>query len=377
MQLVLDEPQRLLLHTARDMIAESEPLRRLRALRDEKDPLAYSPRVWSRMAELGLTSLPFAEEDGGLGLGLAEVVLVTEALGHGLAPEPYIASVMLAGQILALSRSAERARLLEALMAGSQRGALACHERGARFSIVPECTRAVRTPRGYTLRGEKAQVMGGVGADWFIVSAFLENEPRAQVALFLVPGSAEGLRVTPQWRLDSRNAATVTLVDVQVREDQLLAPLESGLGLLEQVIDKATVALCGEMLGGMQRAFSMTLDYLRARKQFGVTIAKFQALRHRAARIFIEQELARSALMVAARALDTALPESRALVSVAKARCSDAYLLTANEGVQMHGGIGMTDEHDIGFFLKHARVCEMTFGDAAFHRRRFAQASGF
>ncbi len=377
-QLVLDESQRLLRQNARDAVAQSEPLRRLRTLRDSKDPLGYSPEVWRRLADLGLMALPFDEHDGGLGLGLAEVVLVTEALGQGLAPEPYLGCIMLGGQSLALSKACpHREQVIPQVIAGTERVALAYHEQGERFSLMPASTRAVRTAHGYALRGEKSQVLGGVGADWFVVSAIIENGRGAEVGLFVVPKGESGLKVTPQWRLDSRNASVVTLLDVQVPERQLLTPLASGLALLEQVVDRATVALCGEMLGGMQRTLNMTLDYLRSRKQFGVPIGSFQALRHRAARIFIEQELARSAVMTAARALDAGSAEASAWVSVAKARCSDAYLLTTNEAIQLHGGIGMTDEHDIGLFLKHARTCEMTFGDAAFHRRRYARLSGF
>lgn len=378
MQLILDEAQRLLAKNAREVVLKGKPLARLRSLRDSRDSLLYSPSVWAELVDLGFAALPFSQADGGLGLGMLEVALVAEALGSGLAPEPYLGTVMLAGLMLSKSTgySQRRARL-EATLSGRERGALACYERATRFSLVPECTRAARKPQGYSLSGEKTQVLGGAGADWYVVSAFLEGDPHAGVGLFMVPAGAPGLKVTPQFRLDSRNAASITLVDVQVGESELLAPLPLGLSMLEQVVERATVALCGEMLGAMQRAFDMTLEYLRERKQFGVPIASFQALRHRAARMFIERELSRSAVMAAARALDTDSPEAGALVCTAKARCSDAYLLIANESIQLHGGIGMTDEHDIGFFLKHARACEMTFGDAAFQRRRFATQLGF
>jgi alkylation response protein AidB-like acyl-CoA dehydrogenase len=162
-----------------------------------------------------------------------------------------------------------------------------------------------------------------------------------------------------------------------VPADALIGGRDRGAEALEPVIDRATVALCGEMLGGMAEAFDRTVKYLKERKQFNLAIGSFQALKHRAAKLFIELELARSATMLAARALDEGTPEARSLVSVAKARCSDAYVLTANEAVQMHAGIGMTDEHEIGFFIKHARVCELTFGDAAYHRDRFARLNGY
>ena len=164
---------------------------------------------------------------------------------------------------------------------------------------------------------------------------------------------------------------------VELPATALIGGVDAGFATLHAAIERATVALCGEMLGGMTEAFSRTLEYLKQRKQFGVLIGTFQALKHRAARMFIEIELARSATLAAARSLDAGDPTAPGLVSVAKARCADAYTSIANEAVQMHAGIGMTDEHDIGLFLKHARVCELTFGDAAFHRDRYARLLGY
>jgi acyl-CoA dehydrogenase len=177
--------------------------------------------------------------------------------------------------------------------------------------------------------------------------------------------------------VDGRNAAIVELDAVNVPESAVVGAVDHGADLLEEVVDRATVALCGEMLGGMSEALSRTVAYLKERIQFGVVIGTFQALKHRAARMFIEIELARSSVMAAARAIDESADQRRALVSTAKARCSDAYVQIANEAIQMHGGIGMTDEHDIGFFIKRARVAEITFGDAAHHRDRFARLMGF
>jgi alkylation response protein AidB-like acyl-CoA dehydrogenase len=192
-----------------------------------------------------------------------------------------------------------------------------------------------------------------------------------------VPASAKGVTSTRQSRVDSLNAAVIRFDGVQVKDTDLIGAAGEGLAVLEDAVDRATVALCGEMLGGMSEAFDRTLGYLKERKQFGVPIGSFQALKHRAARMYIELELARSAVMAAARAIDAGGAEARSLVSVAKARVSDAYCHVANEAVQMHAGIGMTDEHEIGFFIKRARACEMTFGDAAFHRDRFAALGGF
>jgi acyl-CoA dehydrogenase len=177
--------------------------------------------------------------------------------------------------------------------------------------------------------------------------------------------------------VDSRNAALVTLKGVPVTASDVVGQVQGGAGLLEKVIDRATVGLCAEMLGGMSEALERTLAYLKERTQFGVPIGSFQALKHRAVRLYIERELSCGAVMAAARALDEGSPGAAQLVSLAKARCSDAYVHIANEAIQMHGGIGVTDEHDIGFFLKRARAAELTFGDAAWHRERWARLSGY
>jgi len=203
------------------------------------------------------------------------------------------------------------------------------------------------------------------------------------VTLFLVPAGRAGVSTERQWRVDARNAAILRLDGVAVGADEVIGAVGGGLPALERAVDRATVALCGEMVGGMSEAFDRTIAYLGQREQFGVRIGTFQALKHRAAKMFIERELARSSVMGAARALDSAAADSagaedsQVQVSNAKARCSDAYILLTNEALQMHGGIGMTDEHDIGLFMKRARVAEMTFGDAAFHRDRFARLQGY
>jgi alkylation response protein AidB-like acyl-CoA dehydrogenase len=229
------------------------------------------------------------------------------------------------------------------------------------------------------LNGEKTLVLDGHIADLLVVATRTSGAPgdARGVSLFLVPRGTPGLETKRQEAVHLRNLSWVSLRDAEVPARALLGAEGAGLDVLEAVTDRATSALCAEMLGGMQAAFEMTLDYLKTRRQFGVLIGTFQALKHRAARMFVEIELARSAVLGACDALDRGAPDARALVSVAKARCSDAAMLVGYEGVQMHGGIGMTDEHDIGFYLKRARGNEITFGDAAFHRDRFARVGGF
>ena len=378
MPLVLNEDQKLLAETARGFVQKNAPLSRLRALRD--DPLGFDAALWKKMAELGWTSLPFSEADGGLGLGVADVICLTEELGRGLMTEPYLATVLLSGQLLANAGTPEqKAAHLAPLLTGEAHVALAHAERNSRFSLHHVETRAVSGSDGVLISGEKHQVLGATAAETFIVLARGAggSTDAEGLSLFLVPRRAAGVEIVRQRRVDAAPVALVRLKDVRVPHSALLGPEGKASSLLEPVVDRATAALAAEMLGAMSEAFERTIDYLKERVQFGVAIGTFQALKHRAARLFIEVELTRSAVMAAARALDAGAADARALVSVAKARASDAFLLVANEAIQMHGGVGMTDEHDIGFFLTRSRAAEMTFGDAAYHRDRFAALGGF
>ena len=380
MQLVLSEDQELLAKTAGDFAAERSPVSRIRQLRDARDPDGFSRALWKEMAELGWLGIPFPESIGGAGMGLAELAVVLEALGRKLAPEPILSCVLLAGQALLLGGSeAQKEACLPPLVAGEKLLAFGYQERRSRYSPRRVATRAERAGDGWRLTGEKIQVEGGASADAFVISARTSGaeSDATGITLFLVPRGAAGLVVVPQNRVDSRNAALLKLDGVAVGTGDVVGAPDAGGDLLESVIDRATVGLCAEMLGSMSEAFERTLTYMKQRIQFGVPIGSFQALKHRAAQCFIEIELARSTVMAAARAVDAGDAEAARLVSLAKARCSDAAVLIGNEAVQMHGGIGMTDEHEIGFYLKRARVAEMTFGDAAFHRDRWARLSGY
>jgi len=380
MQLVLTEDQTLLARTANDFIGGSSSVTRFRKLRDARDERGYALDTYAKMAELGWTAIPFSEEDGGLGMGLAELVLVTEAAGRGLAPEPLIPSVVLAGRALALAgSSAQKSAYLPGLIAGEKVLALAHTKLNGRYDLTRAPVRADKAGSGYKLNGQATQVWGGHLAEAYVVAARTAGQDgdRDGITLFLVPANTRGVTSERQHRVDSLNAALVGFEGVELRDTDVLGKVGDGYAVLERVVDEATVALCGEMLGGMLEAFERTRLYLKERRQFGVLIGTFQALKHRAARLFVEIELSRTAVMAAARALDANAPDASLLVSVAKARLSDAYCLVANEAVQMHGGIGMTDEHDIGFFMKRARAAELTFGDSAYHRERFAQLSGY
>ena len=380
MQLVLSEDQELIGKTAADFVAQKSPLARFRALRDGRDPLGFSKALWKEMAELGWVGIPFPEAVGGAGLGLADLAVVLEALGRSLAPEPFLPTVLLAGRALVRGGSeAQRQEWLPGAVAGDRILALAQQEAASRYDLRRVATRAERAGSGWRLSGEKIQVEGAPAADAFVVAARTagaEGDARG-ITLFLVPKGARGLEVVRQTRIDHRSAGIVRLAGVEVSGAGVVGEADAGGELLEEVVDFATAGLCAEMLGGMAQAFALTLEHLKTRVQFGVPIGSFQALRHRAANCFMEIELARSCVLAATRAVDAGDGDARRLVSLAKARCSDAYVLVANEGVQMFGGVGMTDEYDIGFYMKRARVAELTFGDAAFHRDRWARLGSY
>jgi alkylation response protein AidB-like acyl-CoA dehydrogenase len=374
--LVLSEEQELLQETARDFVARRSPLRRVRELRDGTEPDGFSRALWREMADLGWLGIIVPAEHGGLGLGWTELMVVFEQLGRGLMPEPMLSTVVLgAGTILLGESTAQQAEHLPAVVAGERLLALATQEPASRYDLHHVETRAERDGAGWRLTGTKSQVLDGHAADWLIVPATTGEG----ITLFLLERTAPGIVVERQTRLDARGVALVRLEGVRASEAAVVGPVDGGAPILSRVVDRATAALTAEMLGAMSAAFEMTVDYLKTRTQFGVPIGTFQALKHRAAKVFVEIELARSAVMHAHRVLDEGR-DDRAVAraaSVAKARCSDAFMLVANEGVQMHGGIGMTDEHDIGFFLKRARAAQLTFGDARWHRDRVARLDGY
>ena len=380
MQLALTEDQELIAKTAADFVTEKSPITRVRELRDARDPLGFSKPLWKEMAELGWVGIPLPEAHGGAGLGLAELAVVMEALGRKLAPEPFLSTVLLAGQALALGGTeAQQEAWLPGIAAGEKLATLAYQEPRSRYDLHRVATRAERDGDGWKLRGEKIQVLDAAAADLLIVSARLAGAEDAAdgIGLFLVPAGTAGVEITPQTRVDHRAAALVKLEDASVPGAALLGDAEDAGALLEDVIDRATVGLCAEMLGATTEAFELTLAHLKERQQFDVPIGSFQALKHRAANVFMEIELSRSTVMAAARGLDEGAADARQLVSLAKARCSDAFVLATNEGVQMFGGVGMTDEYDIGFYMKRARAAEATFGDAAHHRARWATLASY
>jgi alkylation response protein AidB-like acyl-CoA dehydrogenase len=377
MSFVLTEEQESIRRTAKSFIGERAPVAHLRALRDARDAVGFSRDLWKEMATLGFAGMAIPEAYGGAGLGFAELGLVLTECGRTLAPTPLISTVLLGASALLLGGTAEqRQAVLPAVCAGERIIAFA-HDEGSRFAPYAVSTTAEADGAGFRLSGEKTFVIDGHVADEFIVvarSAGASND-RAGLTLLRVPADAPGMTVTRTHMVDSRNAARVRFNATPARD--VLGRAGEGADVLDAVLDRATAGLCAEMLGGVEEVFDRTVAYLKTRKQFGVPIGSFQALKHRAAHLFCEIELSKSIVLDALRAVDARRSDLARVVSVAKARLSDTYIAVTSEGVQMHGGVGVTDELDIGLFLKRARVTEMTLGTAAYHRRRFADLSGY
>jgi acyl-CoA dehydrogenase len=379
MMLTLTNEQELLRDNARQLIREVAPVGHLRGLRDRKDPSGFSRELWRHMAQLGWIGSCLPESYGGLGLGYTEVGIILEACGRTLAPTPFLSSVLLgAGVLIEAGASALQQQLLPPLAAGELMLALAFEET-PRFSPYQVSCRAERVGDGYRLHGRKIFVLDGGSADKLIVSARTSgaNSDRHGISLFLVDAEQRGLQRQTTRTVDSRCVATCQLEAVEVSAGQLIGALDRGADVLDPVLDRATVALSAEMLGLNTAAYEITLEYLKTRVQFDALIGSFQALQHRAVDMFGALELAKSVVLAAQSAIDQGADNAPKLASACKARMTDVSRLVTREAIQMHGGIGMTDEHDIGLYLKRAAATELTLGDAAYHRDRFARLSGF
>jgi len=379
MSLVLNEDQQLLKQTASEFTKEKLPISHLRGLRDSGDAVGFSRAIWKEMAELGWTGILFPEEYGGADLGMAELGVVLEECGRTLAPTPFQSTVLLGGCAVAIAGNDEqKAKILPGVCSGDTLLALA-HQERSHFRPYEIETTAKKSGAGYRLDGEKIFVLDGHIADTLIVAARTSgnNGDRSGISLFLLSPSTKGVSVTQTSMVDSRNAACVKLEGVTLDASDLLGAPGEAADTLDAVFDRATVGLCAEMVGIIDVVFENTIAYLKTREQFGALIGTFQALKHRAATMFCETQLAQAITLDALRAIDEDREGATRIVSAAKARCCDTSSLVTCEGLQMLGGIGMTDEEDIGLFLKRAKVAEISFGDAAYHRDRFAKMTGF
>ena len=339
----------------------------------------WSPQVWAQLAEMGVTGIPFSPDHGGFGGGAVDLMGVMEAFGEALVVEPYLATVGLGGRFVARGGSAEqRARILPALIQGKHKMAFAQTEVDARWDLRRVTTRATKSGDGWVLEGDKRAVLHGGSADTLVVSARTGGAPddARGISLFLVERTAPGVAVTDYRGLDNLRVADVRLSGVRAGRDALLGPEGDGFGLIEDVVDYATTLVCGEAVGAIKYAHDATLDYLKTRRQFGVPIGSFQALQHRMVDILISYEQARSIACLACVKIDTAdAAERRRVVSAAKIKIADAARHVSQEAVQLHGGMGMTEELKISHTFRRLTMIAQAFGDADHHLARFGAAS--
>lgn len=378
MTFVLTEDQEMLRETAIAFTRDELPITHLRKLRDDEKN-GVDPATRKKLAELGFFGVIIPDEPGGEHFGLVGLGQILEAQGRTLAATPLMQTALVGASAIQLGGSAEQqAYWLPKIAAGEATFALALDET-PHFNPLQIGTEAESNGQGYTLNGLKKFVPDGHHADIFIVVArtFGEAGDRHGITLFLVPSDADGVSVQPLKTLDAHGAAHVTFDEVIVKEDHVLGPVDKGADILEPLLDRAAIGMAAEMLGASEAAFEMTLEYMNQRKQFGQLIGSFQSLQHRMAAVFTEIELTRSCVAAALSAVDENRNDVSELASLAKARASDTVHLMSNECVQLHGGIGMTDDADPGLYLKRARVQEALYGSAGYHRDRFARLNDF
>ncbi|MDR3508167.1 MAG: acyl-CoA dehydrogenase family protein [Caulobacteraceae bacterium] len=376
---VLTEEQSMLRDAARTWTQDKSPVSAFRKVRDSGSDIGYDPAIFAEMAEMGWTGVIIPEEFGGSDFGYLSLGLVLEETGKTLTASPLLSSALAGASAIILGGGdAQKAEWLPKIASGEVVATLAVDE-GAHHAPEKIALKAVKSGDGWTLTGEKSFVLEGLAAGLFVVAARTSGQPGDTdgISLFLVPGDAKGLTRHQRKLADSRGCAALTFTDVTVGAGALLGEADKGWSLLEKTLDRARAGLAAEMLGAATQAFETTLDYLKTRVQFGQLIGSFQALQHRAAKMFTELELTRSAVEAALAAIDNDTPDVPELASLAKARMGDTLHLISNEMVQMHGGIGMTDAHDAGLYLKRARACEAAFGSQSYHRDRYARINGY
>lgn len=375
----LNEEQTLIRDQAKSWVTEQAPVRKFREMRDARIAQAYAPEAFSAMVEMGWTGILVPEAYGGSDLGHLTFGLILEELGRQLTASPLLASGLVGTSALLLGgNEAQKQAWLPKLVDGSAVVTLAVDE-GARHAPAKTALTAVKSGSGFVLEGSKTMVLEGMAATAFVVVARSSGEVGSEqgLSLFLVQADTQGVSRSARVTSDSRGYADVTFAKVEVGADALLGKLDAGFPLLDAILDRGRAGLAAEMLGTASQAFEMTLEYLKTRKQFGKVIGSFQALGHRAAEMYSGVELARSCVEAALQALDSDAGNVAELCSLAKTKMGDHLHLVSNELIQMHGGIGMTDEYDAGFYLKRARALEAIYGNQAFHRERYAQLLGY
>ena len=379
MKLILNEEQQMLRDSAKDFAEQKTPVSHFRGLRDNKDPLNWDKEIWKEMVDLGWSGILIPEEFGGSDFGLAGISVIMQEVGKTLTPSPLFATAVLgASAITSFGTQDQKSKYLPLIASGEITTAIAVDEE-SHHAPANTITKAELVNDKWILNGKKKFVVDGASADVLIILARTSGAKgeNTGLTLFILDANAKGVEVIKTDMADCRNYANIVLNNVAVDKTAILGDQESGGEALDKILDEGRIALASEMLGNSEAAFEMTINYLKERKQFGVHIGTFQALQHRAAEMFCEIELTKSAVMAAMQGADENNNDLQRMASLAKSIAGETLYLVSNESVQMHGGIGVTDEYDIGFFMKRARVAEVIFGGANFHQERYANLSNF
>mgnify|MGYP003310985111 FL=1 len=379
MALLFNEEQQYLKDTAKDFVQKNAPINHFRELRDSKDETGYSKELWKQMAELGWAGILISQEYGGSDFGMMGMGGILEETGRCLVPSPLFSTALLGASLIELGGKADQKKdLLTKIAKGELTTAFALEE-GSRHTPYRISTTAEKKGENFVLNGKKTFVLDGHSADLIVLAARTSGgiEDQSGISLFLIDPNSTGLQRKRTHMVDSRNASEIHLKGVEVSETKLLGELDAGFSIIEEVLERGQIGISAEMLGNTLEAFDITLEYLKERKQFGAVIGSFQALQHRAAVMFAEIELTKSSVMGALNAVDENSNDRSRFASLAKFKAGETLHLVSSEAVQMHGGVGVTDEFDIGFFLKRSRVAEQIFGSSDYHLDRYATLSEY
>jgi acyl-CoA dehydrogenase len=379
MKLILNEEQQFLKDTAKNFAEERTPVNHFRSLRDDNDSKLWDMDIWQEMVKLGWSGILIPEEFGGSNFGVAGISVILQECGKTLTPSPLFATGVLgAHAITHFGTEEQKNNYLPKIVSGEITTAIAIDETSHHDPLKTNMS-AVLKDDAYILNGKKVFVVDGASADIFIVLARTSGNSgdNTGLTLFIVENNQPNIEVTKLSMADSRNYANISFSDVVIQKEDILGDVEAGGEAIENILDIGRIAISAEMLGNAEAAFESTINYLKERKQFGVLIGTFQALQHRAAEMFCELELTKSSVMAAMQGADDNSNELQRLASLAKTIAGETLHLVSNEAIQMHGGIGVTDEYDLGFYLKRARVVEQIFGSSKFHTERYANISGF
>ena len=379
MALILNEEQQSLKDIAREFLQNNAPITHFREIRDTQNELGYDKSLWKEMVNLGWSGILIPEEYGGFDFGMVGMGSILEEAGKTLTPSPLFSTGVLGASLLTLGGSdTQKQTYLPQIVEGGLTTALALEE-GNRHAPHFIQTEAKKKDGKFVISGSKNFVIDGHSSKLLMVVARTEGsiDDASGITIFLVDPDDQGVEITKTIMVDSRNAANIEFNNVSVSSDNILGEENNGASLLELVLDRAQIAISAEMLGNASQAFDLTLQYLKERKQFGAVIGTFQALQHRAAEMYSELELTKSSIIAACNAVDDNSNDLRRMASLAKFKSGETNHLITNEAVQMHGGVGVTDEYDVGLFMKRARVTEQIFGNSEYHIDRYATLSDY